>query len=251
MSSGFLHKYFLNHSGKMIHKWLHYFDIYERHLERFRGKNFHFLEIGVAHGGSQEMWRSYFGPEARMSCLDIRDLSHNVPRETAKFYRGSQTDRAILDRIIRENGAIDVVLDDGSHQSEHVIASFEHLYPKMSPNGLYMVEDIMCSYLKKYDGGLRKAGTAMEYFKSLSDNLNFMHTPDISNEDPVGNSTDSVTFYDGVVVLERRPKAHPQWARTGYASFYGPIAFCPQFPDGAPADDGYKSGIKATVKIDK
>ncbi len=36
MADGFLHKYFLNNSHKSLYKWIHYFDIYERHLERFR-----------------------------------------------------------------------------------------------------------------------------------------------------------------------------------------------------------------------
>lgn len=251
MDDGFLHRYFLNNSGRVIHKWLHYFDIYERHFSRFRGKPVHFLEIGVAHGGSQEMWRGYFGPEAKISCLDIRDLSANVPPNIARFYQGSQTDPKILDKIVKENGPIDIVLDDGSHQSEHVIAAFEHLYRNMTPHGVYMVEDILCSYLAKYEGGLHKPGTAMEYFKALPDNLNFMHTPDIPNDDVIGNSTDSITFYDAIVVLERRPKSHPQWARTGYASFYGPIAFCPKFPKGAPADDGYTSGIVAPDAVRK
>lgn len=47
MSNGDLHKYFLNNPGKRIHKLLHYFDIYERHLARFRNQSVTMLEIGV------------------------------------------------------------------------------------------------------------------------------------------------------------------------------------------------------------
>ena len=35
---GFLHRWFLNNGGALAHKWIHYFDIYERHLRRFRGR---------------------------------------------------------------------------------------------------------------------------------------------------------------------------------------------------------------------
>jgi len=39
MADGSLHKYFLNNPSKRLHKWTHYFDIYERHFERFRTKS--------------------------------------------------------------------------------------------------------------------------------------------------------------------------------------------------------------------
>jgi hypothetical protein len=32
MSDGFLHRYFLNNGDKKIHKWIHYFDMYEPNL---------------------------------------------------------------------------------------------------------------------------------------------------------------------------------------------------------------------------
>ena len=65
MSDGFLHKYFLTNAHKRLHKWVHYFDIYERQFERFRGKSPSMIEIGVQGGGSLAMWKEYFGPGSR------------------------------------------------------------------------------------------------------------------------------------------------------------------------------------------
>ena len=239
MSSGFLHRYFLNHSGRSIHKWFHYFDVYEAHFERFRGRKINFLEIGVGQGGSQQMWREYFGPEANIMCLDIRDLSHRVDPKVAKFYQGDQTDKKLLDKIVKQNGAIDVVLDDGSHHSKHIIATFEILYPQMTPNGVYMVEDVSCVYKKKYDGGYKQPGSFMEYTKDLCDRINFVHLKQFKNDDPFGNSTHSINIYDAMVVFERRPKAHLQWARTGKQGILGELPFTPGWPqrelvDGEP-----------------
>jgi len=31
-----LEAYFANHPGRMIHKWMHYFEVYDRQLSRFR-----------------------------------------------------------------------------------------------------------------------------------------------------------------------------------------------------------------------
>ena len=55
--SGELHAYFLRNTAKVLHKWVHYFDIYEKHFERFRGKSPVVLEIGVSGGGSLAMWK--------------------------------------------------------------------------------------------------------------------------------------------------------------------------------------------------
>ena len=34
-------------NGKVIHKWMHYFPIYEKHLSQWRNKTLTFMEIGV------------------------------------------------------------------------------------------------------------------------------------------------------------------------------------------------------------
>jgi len=57
-----LEAYFRDNTGRQIHKWHHYFEIYDRHLARFRGTDVHVLEFGVAQGGSMQMWKEYFGP---------------------------------------------------------------------------------------------------------------------------------------------------------------------------------------------
>lgn len=236
-SDGFLHQYFLNHNGRVIHKWFHYFDVYEMHFARFRGTAVNFLEIGVGQGGSQQMWREYFGPTANIMCMDIRDLSHRVPGDVAKFYQGDQTDPELLHRIVAENGPLDIVLDDGSHFSKHIIPSFEILYPQMSPYGVYMVEDVSCTYKKRYNGGLKQPGSFMEYTKDLLDTINFAHLKQYSKKDPFGNSTHSINIYDSMVVFERRPKAHLQWARTGKQGSLGEQPFTPGWPqhEGPPS----------------
>src|SRR6185312_15769824 len=52
-----------NQCGR-VNKWHHYIPIYERYFGPFRGRPIRFLEIGVAKGGSLQMWRDYFGADA-------------------------------------------------------------------------------------------------------------------------------------------------------------------------------------------
>src|ERR1700690_4004985 len=53
---------FLINDGRVIHKWVHYFPVYERHLAWFRNKSGTFLAIGVSKGGSLAMGQRHSGP---------------------------------------------------------------------------------------------------------------------------------------------------------------------------------------------
>jgi len=44
-----LEKFFFEKDHKLIHKWRHYFEIYVRHFNRFRGRKINVLEISTTH----------------------------------------------------------------------------------------------------------------------------------------------------------------------------------------------------------
>lgn len=109
MSDGFLQKYFLNNGSKQLHKWVHYFDIYEQHFERFRGKSPTMLEIGVAGGGSLEMWREYFGPGTKIVGIDIEPACKAHEQANIEIFIGNQADTNLLDDILGKYPEIDIV----------------------------------------------------------------------------------------------------------------------------------------------
>lgn len=194
---------FLTNQGKVIHKWEHYFPIYERHFSPWRGRTLTFLEIGVARGGSLQMWRRYFGPLARIVGIDIdpRCKAHEEDGVTVRI--GDQSDPAFLQSVIDEFGVPDVVLDDGSHEAPHIRASFEFLYPRLPKNGVYMVEDLHCAYWPKFGGSLEGPGTFINIAKGLVDKLNADHTEGAVEPDAFTRETFSIGFYDSIVVLEK------------------------------------------------
>jgi len=55
----------------LIHKWEHYFDIYEDSFKKFIGKNPVILEIGIFKGGSIDMWNYYFDNQCTIYAIDI------------------------------------------------------------------------------------------------------------------------------------------------------------------------------------
>ncbi len=125
---------FESHGGRQIDKWLHYFPIYEKHFERFRGKSPRVLELGIDHGGSLQLWKRYFGHGAQIIGVDI---------DPAAMFIESQIRTACLDQtdptIATEFGPFDIVIDDGSHRTEDQVLSFEHLWPRCT--GVYLIED--------------------------------------------------------------------------------------------------------------
>lgn len=210
MSDGFLHKYFLNNGHKRLHKWVHYFDIYERHLERFRAKSPTMIEIGVAGGGSLAMWKEYLGPGAKIIGIDITPECKAHEQENVEVFIGSQDDTKMLDRILQKYPKVDIVLDDGSHIMKHMIDTFVHLYPRIDPLGCYMVEDTHTCYWEKWGGGLKKDGSFIEFVKDRIDDINAAHALGAIPVSDFTRSTQSVTAYDSVVVFEKRPQGKRQ-----------------------------------------
>ena len=87
-----LQRYFESNSGNRIHKWMHYFDIYERHFSRFRGTDVHLLEIGVAHGGKYQGFNVACCRFTSIHSAPYMDLN-NGPRRNGTF------DRAIIEPL--------------------------------------------------------------------------------------------------------------------------------------------------------
>ena len=109
------------------------------------------LEIGVGgydhpdRGGELlAVWRDFF-PKAQITGIDIAKKSLDLgPR--VQILQGSQVDLDFLARLERERGPFDIILDDGSHRNDHVIATFEALFPGLSVPGFYVVEDTQTSF---------------------------------------------------------------------------------------------------------
>ena len=194
---------FLTNDGRLIHKWKHYFPIYERHFRDFVYKPVTFIEIGCGRGGSLQMWKQYFGPHARIVGIDILPECKQFEEDQIEIRIGAQQDRQFLESIVAEFGAPDIVLDDGSHVMSHVIASFAFLYPRVAKNGVSMVEDLHTAYWEEYEGGLRKPTTFIELSKNLVDELNADHSRGALAPTDFTKTTLSMHFYDSVTVFEK------------------------------------------------
>jgi hypothetical protein len=208
--------YFKNNTERVIYKWAHYFDVYERHFAKYRGKEIVILEIGTLHGGSLQMWKSYFGDKAKIYGIDINPNCKAVEEENIKILIGSQTDRNFLQTVKREIPPIDILIDDGGHTMLQQIISYEELFSHVKPDGVYLCEDIHTSYWLKYGGGHKRQGTFIEYSKNFIDQLNAYHSHENSLKvDDFTRSVNSLHYYDSIVVIEKRPTPQPTSSKTG------------------------------------
>ncbi|MEH2082682.1 MAG: hypothetical protein V7K89_22680 [Nostoc sp.] len=173
---------------------------YNKHFAPLRLKKLKILEIGIggyddpkAGGESLRMWKAYF-PNSMIYGIDIVDKKP-LEEPRIKIFQGSQDDESFLKRVISETGGLDIIIDDGSHVNEHVIKSFNTLFPALNDNGIYVVEDTFTSYLPSFSekwqlknfgslplnistrlGGsldLNDPKTMMNFFKRLVDCLNY------------------------------------------------------------------------------
>jgi len=172
------------------------------------------LEIGVAGGGSLELWSSYLGQRATVvgidSLQDSRTSNINFKNPNIHFEVGDQADRVFLSGLIQKFGEFDIVIDDGSHLPSDVIASFEAIYPHVSKNGIYIVEDVHASYFKTHQGGLKKPGTFIEFLKGKIDEL---HSSYIGNASLTRftTETESISIHDSMVIFK---KGGSRWKST-------------------------------------
>jgi len=168
---------FLQHQGLRTGKWWSYLPVYDEivvYLSQLPRERV-LVEIGVAGGGSLEIWRNCLPAKStKILGIDIDPDCARLPLDGCEILIGSQSDSDLLRRIVKEVGAIDVVIDDGSHKFSDQFATLQHLWPHVSDGGYYIIEDVHTSYWWLHGGLWGRRKTAIGLCKRL---LDVMHKP--------------------------------------------------------------------------
>ena len=154
-----LRNFFESQAHKTIWKWLHYFDIYHRHLSVFQKICPTLLEVGVYGGGSLDMWQSYFHQGCRIIGVDIDESCLRYACENISIHIGDQSDRHFWDSFKHHTPEIDIIIDDGGHRPGQQIVTLEECLPMLKPGGVYICEDIhgLDNHFLDYIHGLSKS----------------------------------------------------------------------------------------------
>lgn len=208
-----LREIYQEHNDRLLHKWDHYIDIYDKYFSSYRDRQIVFVEIGVAHGGSLQMWRKYFGEKALLFGIDINPECKKFEENNTKIFIGSQTDESFLANIKTKIPPIDILIDDGGHTMKQQITTFKSLFDHVKEEGIYICEDLHTSYWYEYGGGLGNKNSFIEFSKKFIDNLHGWHVPKRQRNSAFNNITTSVRglhFYDSMLVIEKAKVEEPR-----------------------------------------
>jgi len=210
-------------SDKWGGRW--YTPHYQKHFEPYRELPVKVLEIGIggydaidAGGESLRMWKHYFR-RGLIYGLDIFEKT-GVEESRIQVVQGDQGDEAFLDSLGRELGPFDIIIDDGSHMSHHVLASFNALFPHIKPGGIYVVEDLATAYWPAWGGATDPSAQykSIELIKNLLDGLH--HLEQIRNGDAQPSMTEStvtgVHMYHNLALIEKglnTEQGGPEWLK--------------------------------------
>ena len=119
-------------------------------------RGFRLFEIGLgcsspAKKKGVDVWASLLSDErdsiwvaeVKVKCAQKMIAAGNVPKRV-KLVFGDQANEVDLQKWQNKtSGRFDAIIDDGSHQNSHILASLRYLFVNsLSPGGLYFIEDL-------------------------------------------------------------------------------------------------------------
>lgn len=129
--------------------WHRYVPEYERVIfnqySRFSPENI--MEFGVSHGYSIQ-WLADKFPTTHIYGVDILEPNKGWPQsQYIHYYKADQSDKiATVSMFMTIGKKFDVIIDDGSHVSDHQVNCLLESLPYVKSNGFYVIEDIHVSY---------------------------------------------------------------------------------------------------------
>ncbi len=164
------------HSGKVSQKWSIYLNQYEEKLNHYKKLPIKLLEIGIENGGSLEIYSKYFpnaeiilGCDKNINCEKLKYTESNI-----KVIAGDIKEDATK-RKINKYSKFDIIIDDGSHGSIDIVHTFCSYFNSLKDGGIFIVEDLHCSYWQKWGGGIFYPLSSINFFKKIVDILNYEH----------------------------------------------------------------------------
>jgi hypothetical protein len=188
---------------------------YQRYFGPLRKKSLNLLEVGVGGyegwgegGASLRMWKAYFR-KSKIVGIDIHDKT-KLSEHRIDVRQCDQTDSGGLLGLSKEYGGFDVIIDDGSHLNEHVVKSFQILFPVLRPNGIYVVEDTQTAYWPSWGGGIGNPKSSITFFRNLVDGLNHVEYP-VRNYKPnyFDQNIVAISFFHNLIFISKGNNNEP------------------------------------------
>ncbi len=196
-------------SPKFSLKVSNYFEVYDRLFEPFLGReDLVIVELGVLYGGSLHMWRSLFGPTARIIGVDLNPSALEHEDDGFEIHIADQEDFDQIDLIMKAIGPIDILIDDGAHTNPACVYCLLAAFPQMKPGSIHVVEDLHTSFNKTF--GNPSITSAFSFGTALAGNLSQAYASEdvylrrAQYLDHWRQKVRSVEFFPSIMVLHFR-----------------------------------------------
>lgn len=190
-----------------------YTQYYHRYMEPYTHKEgLRYLEIGVLGGNSLRAFREYFPRADRIVGIDINPWEAMVAEPDRNIFVeiGDQNDPGFLESVSRKHGGFDVILDDGSHTIDSMVASFKTLFPLLRDGGIYVIEDTICvrDNLQYFHGLTRALNKWRGDQPHGGDNCVDPFKIAMCVPDPIERSVGDIVFTNSAIIIHKNEKAH-------------------------------------------
>lgn len=174
---------------------------YDKLFKGMRSKPVKLLEIGVAGGESILMWRDFFyNQHSRIYGVEIQDKPLPDFGERVRIFITDATSPNAVYDITNATGPLDIIVDDGSHRSDHLKASLSLWWPHVAPGGVMIFEDLHAQYHYPWTdaGEVKFTDTLLPWIDRLNEDGRG------SCGQPTDGDIDEILFRKSLLVIRKR-----------------------------------------------
>lgn len=131
------------YNTKKNSKYNNYGKYYEKYLNNYINQHIRYLEIGVSKGESLYAMYEYFNNAEVIVGIDRNPYSITFEQSQKNIFIeiGKQNNELFLTKVNDKYGKFDVIIDDGSHELDDILVSFNTLFPLLNDKGIYIIEN--------------------------------------------------------------------------------------------------------------
>lgn len=125
---------------------------YEDAFRPFRDKKIDLLEIGILKGESLKLWSDYFVNASNVVGIDLfgrvsfEHVSENLTNYNVTLHKlnsVSCSEMELNNFIVNYPEGFDIIIDDGVHEHNSQISTYNNFKSFMKNGGVYIIEDIL------------------------------------------------------------------------------------------------------------
>lgn len=129
-----------------------YLDTYNEYFKKYLDRPINLLEIGISGGWSLYMWKEYFKEGSKIFGIDIDPLNliwKDENKEVTMIFSDINDTSKVNSQL--GDTKFDIIIDDGSHQVNDMINTFNQLFGRLNSGGIYVMEDVDGTYPDRVD----------------------------------------------------------------------------------------------------